>query len=35
MTSARSQTFCRKYIINIGCFNGKEITPRISTQRNT
>ena len=35
MTSARIQPFCRKYEINIGCFNGKVITPRNFTQRNT
>ena len=34
LTSARIQPFCRKYIINIGCFNGKEITPRNITDRN-
>ena len=35
MTSARIQPFCRKHNINIGCFNGKEITPRNISQRNT
>ena len=34
MTSARTQTFCRKYNINIGYFNGKEIWPRTIIQRN-
>ena len=28
MTSAKIQPFYRKYTINIGCFNGKEIWPR-------
>ena len=32
-TSARIQPFCRKSNINIGCFNGKKITPRTITQR--
>ena len=35
MKSFRIQPFCRKYNTNIGCFNGKEITPRNITQRNT
>ena len=35
MTSARIQAFCRKYNINIGCFDGTRINPRNLTQRNT
>ena len=35
MTSARSQPFCRKYNINIVCFDGTRINPRNFTQRNT
>ena len=35
MTSARIQPFCRKYNINIGCFDGTRISPRNLTQRNT
>ena len=35
MTSARSQPFCRKYNINIGCFDGTRINPRNITQRDT
>ena len=35
MTSARFQPFCRKYNINIGCFDGTRINPRNLTQRNT
>ena len=35
MTSARIQPFCRKYNINIGCFDGTRINPRNFTQRNT
>ena len=35
MTSARVQPFCRKYNINVGCFNGTRINPRNLTQRNT
>ena len=27
MTSARIQRLCRKYDINIGCFDGQEINP--------
>ena len=34
MTSARIQPFCRKYNINIGCFDGMRINPRKLTQRN-
>ena len=34
-TSARIQPFCRKYNINIGCFDGTRINPRNLTQRNT
>ena len=34
MTSARIQPFCRKYNINIGCFDGTRINPRNLTQRN-
>ena len=34
MTTARIQPFCKKYNINIGYFNGKEIWPRTVTQRN-
>ena len=33
MTSDRIQPICRKYSINIGCFNGKEINPRNITER--
>ena len=33
MTSARIQSFCRKYIVIIGSFIGKETTPRSITQR--
>ena len=33
MTSARIQPFCRKYNINIGCFDGTRINPRNFTQR--
>ena len=35
MTSARIQPFCRKYNINIGCFDGSRINPRNITQRIT
>ena len=35
MTSARIQPFCRKYNINIGCFDGTRIYPRNLTQRHT
>ena len=35
MTSARIQPFCKKYNINIGCFDGTRINPRKITQRNT
>ena len=35
MTSARIQPFCRKYNINIGCFDGTRINPRNLTQGNT
>ena len=35
MTSARIQPFCRKYNINIGCFDGKRINPRNITKRST
>ena len=35
MTSARIQPFCRKYNINIGCFDGTRKNPRNNTQRNT
>ena len=35
MTSARIQPFCRKYNINIGCFDGIKINPRNLIQRNT
>ena len=33
MTSARIQPFCRKYNINIGCFDGIRINPQNITQR--
>ena len=33
MTSARVGSFCRKYNINIGCFDGTRINPRNITQR--
>ena len=35
MTSARIQQFCRKYNINIGCFDGTRRSPRIITESNT
>ena len=35
MTSARVQPFCRKHIINIGCYHGFRVCPRNITQRNT
>ena len=35
MKSARIQPFCRKYNINLGCFDGTRINPRNITQRNT
>ena len=35
MKSARIQPYCRKYNINIGCFDGSRINPRNLTQRNT
>ena len=35
MTSARIQPFCRKYNINIDCFDGTRMNPRKLTQRNT
>ena len=35
MTSARYQPFCRKYNIDIGCFDGTRKNPRNLTQRNT
>ena len=35
MTSARVGSVCRKYNINIGCFDGTRINPRNITQRNT
>ena len=35
MTSARIQPFCKNYNMNIGCFDGTRINPRILTQRNT
>ena len=35
MTSARIQPFCKKYNINIGCFDGTRINPRKLTQINT
>ena len=35
MTSARMQPFCKKYNINIGCFDGTRINPRNLTPRNT
>ena len=34
MTSARTQIFCRKYNINIVCFEGTRISPRNVTGRN-
>ena len=34
-TSARIQPLCRKHNINIGCYDGKRINPRIITERNT
>ena len=35
MTSARIQPFCKKYNINIGCFDGTRINPRNLTKRDT
>ena len=35
MTSARVGSFCRKYNINIGCFDGTRINPKNITQMNT
>ena len=35
MTIARIQPFCKKYNINIGCFDGTSINPRNLTQRGT
>ena len=35
MTSARLQPFCKKYNINIGCFDGTRTNSRNLTQRNT
>ena len=35
MTSARYQPSCRKYNINIGCFDGTRINPRNITRRDT
>ena len=35
MTSARIQPFCKKYNINIGCFDGTRINPRNLTQKDT
>ena len=35
MTSARFQPFCRKYIFNVGCFDGTRINPPNITQRDT
>ena len=35
MTSKRIPLFCRKYNINIGCFNGTRINPRNLNQRDT
>ena len=32
-TSARIQPFCRKFNINIGCFDGTKVNPRNITQR--
>ena len=34
MTSARIQPFCRKYNINIGCYNGFRVCPRDIAERN-
>ena len=35
MTSARIQPFCKKFNINIDCFDGARINPRNITQRDT
>ena len=35
MTSARIQPFCRKYNINIGCFDGTRTNPRNIAQSDT
>ena len=35
MTSARLQPFCRKYNINIGCYDCFRVCPRNITQKNT
>ena len=34
MTSARVQPFCRKFSINIGCYDGFRVCPKNITQRN-
>ena len=34
MTSTRIQPFCKKHYINIGCFDGKRINPRNTTEGN-
>ena len=35
MTSARIQSFCRKYKFSIGCFDGTRTNQRNITHRNT
>ena len=34
MTAARIQPFCKRYNINMGCFDGTRINPRSITRRN-
>ena len=34
MTSARSQPFCRKNNINVGCYDGFRVCPRNNAERN-
>ena len=35
MTSARIQPFCGKYNINIGCYDGFRVYPRVTTGKKT
>ena len=34
MISARYQPICKKHIINIGCYDGFSLCPRIITEKN-
>ena len=34
MTAARIEPFCRKYVINIGCYDGFRVCPRNIAERN-